>query len=40
MWTTSASGDKLPEPFEGVDADYDLAKKKIINVEKKLNKHL
>lgn len=40
VWTTGSNGEKLPEPYEGFDQDYDNAKKRVEMVEQKFEKHL
>lgn len=40
VWTNGNNGEKLPEPFEGFDADYDNAKRRIELIEQKFDRHL
>eukprot|EP00347_Sterkiella_histriomuscorum_P024111 403332270 len=40
MWSNGSNGEKIPEPIEEFDADYDIAKKRIQEIEKKLDNHL
>lgn len=33
VWKTGANGEKFPEPFEGIDPDYDKSKLKVCEIQ-------
>lgn len=37
VWHVGANNERIPEPFEGIDPEYDQAKKKVATISKKLD---
>lgn len=40
VWQTGQNNERVPEPFEGIDADYDKAKKRVTKVYRLLEQYI
>jgi len=36
VWNSGPNNERIPEPFEGIDPDYDASKKRVQMINKKL----
>ncbi len=40
VWNTGPNNERIPEPFEGIDPDYDASKKRVQLINGKLETYL